>query len=148
MAANVPLIINGKEVQTQDTYDVSNPKAAQTLHKSSNATAKDAVAAIEAAENAFDSWSQTPPAARRDIFLKAAALMDSRAKELSEYIMTETGGDEGWAGFNLMLGKECLLGCAGRISTIEGRIPALADPTIGGLIVKEPYGVVFAMAPW
>lgn len=148
MAANVPLIINGKEVQTNDTYDVANPKTAQPLHKSSNATVQNAVAAIKAAEDAFESWSQTTPAARRDVFIKAAALMDFRAKELSEYIMTETGGDEGWAGFNVMLGKECLLGCASRVSTIEGRIPSLSDPTVGGLIVKEPCGVVFAMAPW
>lgn len=148
MAANVPFIINGKEVQTQDTYEISNPKTGQPLHKSSNATTKEAVAAVTAAQDAFESWSQTTPGARRDIFLKAAALMDSRAKELSEYIMTETGGDEGWAGFNVMLGKECLLACAGRVSTIEGRIPALSDPTVGGLIVKEAYGAVFAMAPW
>lgn len=147
-STTVPLFINGKDIITNDTFDVIAPTTGQALHKSSNATAEHAVAAVEAAQNAFPAWSLTTPGARRDIFLKAANVLDARTKELGDYLMAETGGTTDWAGFNVMLGRECLLGCAGSTFGIDGKIPTLQDPKYGGLIVKEPYGVIFAIAPW
>lgn len=31
---------------------------------------------------------------------------------------------------------------------MEGRIPSPNDPSAAALIVKEPYGVILAIAPW
>lgn len=144
----VPLIINGREVRPDATFDVLGPRTGEVIHKCSNADVTHAQDAIAAGAEAFKSWSQTTPSHRRDILLKAARILEERTPELRKYMMDETGSDEGWADFNLFVSKECLLDCAGRISGIEGRIAAPMDPTTGALIVKEPYGVILAMSPW
>ena len=144
----VPLVIDGKDINPQDTFDVVSPGTGKSLHKCANANVSHAQSAIDAGAKAFESWSQTTPTHRRGIFLKAAEILDRRSAELKEYISTETGCDENWAAFNLFLGKECLLDCASRITGLEGRIPSSNDPSVGALIVKEPFGVVLAMAPW
>lgn len=150
MAASspVPLVIGGKDITTADVFDVVGPSDGKVVHQSSDATAEHAVAAVEAAQAAFADWSQKTPSARRDIFLKAAAVMKEREAELGAYLELETGGTKDWAAFNTHLGRECLLGCAGIVSSIKGSIATLEDADYGGLVVKEPYGVIFAMAPW
>ncbi|KAH6889631.1 aldehyde dehydrogenase domain-containing protein [Thelonectria olida] len=144
----VPLLIDGNDVYSDDTFDVVSPGTANTVHKSSNASVTHAQNAIDAAAKAFESWNETTPSERRAILLKAADIVDKRAAEMKEYMIKETGADDAWADVNIHLGKECLLDCAGRISAIEGRVAAPADPTRGALIVKEPYGVILAIAPW
>lgn len=144
----VPLLIDGNDVFSEDLFDVISPSTATTIHKSSNASVSHAQDAIDAAARAFPSWSDTTPGERRAILLKAADLVDKRASEMKESMVKETGSDDAWADINIHLGKECLLDCAGRISAVEGRIAAPADPTRGALIVKEPYGVILAITPW
>lgn len=145
---SVPLVIGGKEIVDGKTYPVSNPATGKVVHEAVDATAEHAVQAVEAAAKAFPAWSQTTVAERRNIFLKAAQLMETRKDELSEYMKAETGCDDIWVGANLSNGTECLYGCASRVCTIEGSIPSLADGKVGGLIVKEPYGVIYSMVPW
>ncbi|KAF4458858.1 aldehyde dehydrogenase family [Fusarium albosuccineum] len=144
----VPLIINGKDVTPESTFEVTNPKDLQPYGKSSNADKTHALEAVDAAAKALESWRETTPSQRRAVFLKAAEIIDKRAAELSEYAIKETGCDETWAAINIHLAKECVLDCAGRIMGNEGRIPSLQDPSVGGLILKEPYGVILAIAPW
>ncbi|MBE3047852.1 aldehyde dehydrogenase [Candidatus Bathyarchaeota archaeon] len=144
----VPLIINGRKVYSEDTFDVTSPGSGRVIHQSSNANVTHAQDAIAAGAEAFKSWSQSTPAHRRNIFLKAADVLEDRSAEMKEYMISETGSDDTWADFNLFVAKECLLDCAGRISGIEGRIPSPMDPSMGALIVKEPYGVVLAISPW
>jgi acyl-CoA reductase-like NAD-dependent aldehyde dehydrogenase len=75
-------------------------------------------------------------------------VLDKRRDELTKYMVAETTPDAGWAGFNLTVMKDFLLDTAGRIPTIEGRIPTTQDPGTGALVLKEPFGVVLAIAPW
>ncbi|KAF5615199.1 salicylaldehyde dehydrogenase [Fusarium sp. NRRL 25303] len=144
----VPLIVDGNEIFPPDTFDVVNPTTGFVTHKGSDAQISHAKAALSAAERAFGTWSQTTPSHRRNIFLTAATIVEKRSSELVGYMMCETGSDEGWAHFNIQLAKECLVDCAGRIASIEGKIPHSSDPTTGALVIKEPYGVILAMAPW
>lgn len=144
----VPLVIGGADVHSKDTYDVIGPDTGSVVHQSSNADVSHATDAVLAAAEAAESWAQTTPTQRRAIFLKAESVLEKRAAELKEYMIKETGSDAGWADFNIYLGKECLLDCASRITALEGRIPSPSDPSAGALVVKEPYGVILAMAPW
>ena len=144
----VPLVIGGVDILPKDTFDVISPGTNSVVHQSSNADVSHANDAVIAAAEAAESWAQTTPAHRRGIFLKAESVLQSRAEELKDYMIKEVGSDPGWADFNIYLAKECLLDCASRITAIEGRIPNPSDPTAGALVVKEPYGVIFAMAPW
>jgi len=145
----VPLIINGKEVNTSTTFDVIAPSTGKVIHKCSSASVSDAIQAVEAAQAAFPAWRDTPPAKKRDIFLKAAEIAQSRAVELGKYMEDETGAGAGWAaGFNVPLAIDGLKDVAGRISSIKGSIPTPGDPGTSALVFNEPYGVILGIAPW
>ncbi|KAJ4175522.1 hypothetical protein NW755_014872 [Fusarium falciforme] len=144
----VPLILDGKHACLDETFDVIRPDTGKTASKSSNAGVTQALSAVRAAATAFDSWSSTAPGERRKVFLNAANIIDQRELELKQYMKAETSCDEAWADFNLYAAKGHVLDCAGRIMTVVGSIPTLEDSDVGALIVKEPYGVILAMAPW
>ena len=47
--------------------------------------------AVDAAAAAFEPWAATPPVEKRQLFLAAADLLESRAKEAAESMTAETG---------------------------------------------------------
>lgn len=149
MAYTIPLIIDGKDIFTETTFNVISPGTGKLVHKCSSASVEDANAAVKAAQDAFPAWAAMPPAKRRDIFLKAADIMDARKEELGAYMMEETGADDFWAtGVNVPLAADIIRDLAGRMSSIAGSIPAIADPGSSALVLKEPFGVILAIAPW
>ncbi|KAI1075522.1 aldehyde dehydrogenase domain-containing protein [Whalleya microplaca] len=144
----VPIIINDEERHTPNLFEVVNPSNGQVCHRSVAATPEDAIAAVEASAIALAKWRNSLPSFRRDIFLKAAEIMEKRWKELSEYMTIETGSSEGWIAFSLNNAVDLLRDIAGRVSSIVGTVPTCSDPERSAMIFKEPYGVVFAVVPW
>jgi acyl-CoA reductase-like NAD-dependent aldehyde dehydrogenase len=144
----VPFFINGEQVLPERKFDVVSPATGKVVHQCASATEAEVRSAIDAAANAFRSWKKTLPRQRRDILLKAAEIMERRKEELAQYMMDETGAAPEWAGFNVTMSKEILLDVAGRVAAVEGSVPPVADPNSGAMILKEPYGVVLAIAPW
>lgn len=146
--ATVPFFINNKDVVSSKTFDVVNPATLAAVHKCSSATEDDAQAAVDAAAAALPAWKALPPGKRRDIFLKAAEVMERRKDELATTMMEEVGVARGWAEFNIATARDFLLDIAGRLVAVQGFIPTPADPSTGALVVKEPFGVILAIAPW
>lgn len=145
----VPLLIDGKDYPTKDTFDVEAPAKEQLAWKAHGASVEDANHAVETAQKAFPAWSRTSPSERRDIFLKAAQIMESKADELKSIMQTETGATAQWAGFNIMTTVEMVKDIAGRIATaVEGFVPWCADTHTNAMVLKEPYGVILGIAPW
>ncbi|OAQ79341.1 vanillin dehydrogenase [Purpureocillium lilacinum] len=144
----VPFFIGGKDTSADKSFDVVSPSDGKVAHRCGSATLADASAAIAAAADAFKTWRRTTPVQRRDIFLKAADIMAARREELAGYMATETGATPPWCNFNLDVGIGMLKDIAGRIATLEGSFPALMDPNTSAIVMREPYGVVLAMAPW
>ncbi|KAK5165629.1 hypothetical protein LTR04_001178 [Oleoguttula sp. CCFEE 6159] len=146
---NVPLWINGKEVTTPTTFDVISPSNSKLLWHCSSASTDDATAAVEAAQKAYNSWRKTKPVKVREIFLKAAEIIDRRAEELGSYMEEETGAPDIFAkGFNVPSTSEMVRDLAGRVSGIMGSIINCAEDGTSALVFKEPYGVVLGIAPW
>ncbi|KAI9847673.1 MAG: hypothetical protein M1837_001921 [Sclerophora amabilis] len=145
----VPLTIAGEEVQTSKTFAVTGPSSGKIVWTASSASVDDAIAAAASAQEAFSAWSRTTSSHRRDIFLRAADIIDRRRHELAEYMQAETGSEAAFsAGFNVPLSAEILRDVAGRISSIQGSIPSCSEEGRNALIFKEPYGVVLGLAPW
>ena len=145
----MPFIINGQEYRPEKTFDVVSPRTGAVTHRCGSASVDDARRAVDAAAAAFPSWRQTVPSARRDIFLKAADVMETRRGELIGYLTAETGGTEAWANFNINTTIDIIRDVAGRIATIEGSyIQQTKTPGVSALITNEPYGVVLSIAPW
>lgn len=145
---SVPFWINGEEVHPANKFDVTSPATGEVIHQSGSASDVEVRAATEAATNAFKTWKKTLPKERRDVFMRAAELFESRRVELGQYMMQETGASRQWADFNIGVAKDMLLDIGGRIVSLEGTIPTAADPNVGAMVTKEPFGVVLAIAPW
>lgn len=144
----VPLILNGKEVNTTITFDVCNPETNDIVWRSSSASEEDAVNAVEFAEAAFQTWSKTKPLIRRSILLRAAQLFRERKDELVNYGTAETGLAEEYTGFILNVMDEMLEDVAGRITAIQGSAPTLLEEGRSAIVYREPYGVILGIAPW
>ncbi|KAI1172476.1 aldehyde dehydrogenase [Nemania sp. FL0916] len=144
----IPFIINGEERFAKDTFEVKSPATGEVVHLCGAATVSEADAAVEAAAAAAGPWRDVLTSTRRDILLKAADIIDKKRGELGKYLMDETGQPEGWAVFNLNVTVDMIKDAAGRISTLGGFVPRPSDPNTGAMVWREPYGVVFAIAPW
>jgi acyl-CoA reductase-like NAD-dependent aldehyde dehydrogenase len=144
----VPIQINGKEIVNENTFEVVSPGTKKTVWKAVSATKEDALAAVEAAEAAFPAWRKAKPAAKRSIFLKAADILESRAEELCQYLLDETGGTQQFATYNIVSSAELIRDVAGRIITIAGTVPVCQVDGTNAIVFKEPYGVILAIAPW
>lgn len=144
----VPFIINGDDYYPERTFDVISPVTGKVAHQCGAATVADAAAAVDAAATAFKTWRKSTPSQRRDIFLKAADLIQQKADELAQIMSEETGAALPWAVFNINTATELIKDIASRISAIEGTFPTLMDPNSSGIVLREPYGVVLSVAPW
>jgi len=145
----VPLLINGKEVQTETTFSVESPGEGKTLWQSSSCSVQNATDAVNAAQAAFPAWSSTKPSQRRAIFNKAADLIDERADELRDYHVRETGAVKMFADFNVNTMAEMLRDLGGRIAgAMVGSIPTCGQDGTSAVVLKEPYGVNLGIAPW
>ncbi|OIW26020.1 aldehyde dehydrogenase [Coniochaeta ligniaria NRRL 30616] len=145
---SVPFFINGEEVHPAKKFDVTSPATLKVVHQCGAATSAEVQAAVDAASMAFVTWRRALPKTRRDIFLKAAEIMEKRRAELVGYMIAETGASEGWAQFNINVAKDLIIDVAGRIAGLEGSFPATEDEHTGALVLREPFGVILAIAPW
>ncbi|KAH6697877.1 hypothetical protein VD0002_g7928 [Verticillium dahliae] len=144
----VPFFLNGAEKLTSKTFPVTSPGTNQYLYQSASAQTSDAEAAVAAAAAALPAWRALKPAKRAAILVKTAEIMNSRHAELAGYLTSETGAIPSWADFNLKVTINILIASAARVHSVEGIIPTPAGEGCSALIVKEPFGVVLAIAPW
>ncbi|MZR13891.1 aldehyde dehydrogenase family protein [Maritimibacter sp. DP07] len=145
-------VIDGRMTPASDggTMDVLSPLDGRVLTTVAAGTAQDAEHAIRSARAAFDDgrWSGLAPAARKKIMLKWADLVEENALELAVLGVRDNGTEIG------MALKAEPLSAAGTIryyaealDKIYGEI-APTDPSVLGLVHREPVGVVGAIVPW
>jgi acyl-CoA reductase-like NAD-dependent aldehyde dehydrogenase len=88
------LYINGEWVNslTRETFPSDNPaKPKQILGVFQKGNQEDIAVAVEAAETAFESWSETPAPKRGIILLKAAQLLRENKENLARQMTMEMG---------------------------------------------------------
>ena len=144
----VPLLINGAEITPHLTFDVIDPATDSTVWKSSSASVDDVRNAAKAAEAAFPAWAKTKPFARRDIFLKAADILEKRTDKLVEYMKLETAATDYTARYNVTSAVAQLRQVASDTVAEAGFVPVSAEEGRSAMVIKEPYGVVMSIAAW
>lgn len=145
----VPLVINGKETVTSTTFSVISPATKKPVWSSASAGKQEALAAIAAAQAAFPAWSSTKPTVRRDIFLRAAQLLDERSEEAKKIMQEETAAADVFGTFNVNTTAGQIRDVASRIvGAVGGTVQTCQEQGTSALVLKEPYGVVFSIAPW
>jgi acyl-CoA reductase-like NAD-dependent aldehyde dehydrogenase len=145
----IPLWINGKEVTTSSTFDVTSPGTGKKLWSCSSVSKAEALEAVSVAGTALSSWSKTKPAFRREILIRAADLLEKRLEEAHSYMHQETGAADAFCKFNTTTTLEIFRDVAGRIMpALQGEIPVCQADGTSALLLKEPYGVILSIAPW
>jgi acyl-CoA reductase-like NAD-dependent aldehyde dehydrogenase len=131
-----------------NTFERRNPLTGDVVTEGAAASVDDAIDAVESAAKAFETWSQSGPSQRRAVMLKAADIIEARAGEFVETMMSEVGAAQLWAGFNVFLTAQLLREAAGLATQIQGETLPTDKPGTLSMTVRQPAGVVFSMAPW
>jgi vanillin dehydrogenase len=129
-------------------YPQAFPFTGEQVGSAAAAGPDDAAAAVEAAHTAFGAWSRSAPAQRRTILLKAADLMQERAEAIADTVTQETGGVFGWGMFNVELATGMLREAAAQAYWMTGEVIPSDVPGKLAMAVRQPAGVVAAIAPW
>jgi acyl-CoA reductase-like NAD-dependent aldehyde dehydrogenase len=129
------------------TFDDLNPFDGEVVARVAAGTREDAKRAVETAAAAFAEWSQTPPAARQGIFLKAADILEGRSEEVASWLTRETGCTFGFAMFQLHF-VPGLFRQAAAIGYLPMGEILPSDTGAFAMGVRRPLGVVGAIAPW
>jgi vanillin dehydrogenase len=148
--ATTELLIGGswRSAAAQGTFERTDPFTGEPAGAAAAAKREDAKAAADAAGEAFREWSQTPPAARRELLQKAAGLLTERAPDIAAIVTAETGGTFGWGMFNCSLAAGMLGEAAAQTTAVTGEIIPSDVPGLTAMAVRRPAGVVVGIAPW
>ncbi len=103
---------------------------------------------VEAAAGAFEEWSNTPPAARRELLNKAAGILRERSEDIAGIVTDETNGTFGWGMFNVNLAAGMLEEAAALTTSVTGEVIPSNVPGLTAMGVRQPAGVVLGIAPW
>ncbi len=129
-------------------YEQSFPFTGEPVGIAAAAGREDARAAVDAAHVAFGAWSRSAPGQRRSILLKAADLLAERAEEIAGIVTEETGGVFGWGMFNVHLAAGMLREAAAQAYGLVGDVIPSDVPGKLAMGLRQPAGVVVAIAPW
>jgi len=146
----VKQFIGGTWVDAADgaTFDDLDPFTGDVVARVPAAGRADAAKAVEAAAAAFPAWSQTPPAARQAIFLKAADILEGRMDEVVSLLARETGCTFGFGMFQMHFVPGLLRQAAAAPYQPIGQVIPSDNPGTFALGVRKPVGVVGAISPW
>jgi acyl-CoA reductase-like NAD-dependent aldehyde dehydrogenase len=141
--------ISGDWVSAADgaTYEDLDPFTGEVVATVSAGGADDAHRAVEAATAAFPAWSQTPPAERQRVFLKAADILEARQMEVVELLARETGSSFGFGMFQTMFVPNLFRQAAALAYAPVGQVIP-SDTGAFAMGLRKPVGVVGAFAPW
>ena len=130
------------------TMPVHNPATGEVIDDVPVANAEDADRALRSAQAAFPGWRARPMAERARLQHAAAAEMRARIDRLAHTLTLEMGRPLAGARIEFERTAELLDYFAEEGLRLSGDIPLLNLPDERVLVVKEPVGVVVAIAPF
>jgi len=150
MPREYKMYINGEWVDALDRamYDDYNPYTGEVFARVPSGKRGDARRAIEAAATAFPAWSNTLPAERQALFLKAADILQKKQNEIVTILAEETGCTFGFAMFQTMFTPGLLREAASQVHNPIGEIIPADLPGAFYMAIRQPVGVVAGIAPW
>jgi acyl-CoA reductase-like NAD-dependent aldehyde dehydrogenase len=141
--------IGGDWVAAADsaTYEDTDPFTGEVVATAPAGGPEDARRAVDAAAAAFPAWSQTPPAERQRILLKAADVLEERQMEVVELLARESGSSFGFGMFQSLFVPNLFRQAAALAYAPLGQVIP-SDTGAFAMAIRKPVGVVGAFAPW
>ncbi|WP_373990755.1 CoA-acylating methylmalonate-semialdehyde dehydrogenase [Duganella sp. BuS-21] len=142
--------INGVNVDTQSGRhaDVFNPALGEPVAKVALGTAEDVDAAVRAAEQAFPSWSATPPLTRARVLFKYLQLCQQHTDEFAAMITREHGKTFADAQGEVARGIEMVEFAVGIPQMLKGEFTDQISRGIDAWSMRQSLGVVAGITPF
>jgi malonate-semialdehyde dehydrogenase (acetylating)/methylmalonate-semialdehyde dehydrogenase len=142
--------INGVTVDTQSGRhaDVFNPALGEPVAKVALGTAEEVDAAVRAAEQAFPSWSATPPLTRARVLFKYLQLCQQHVDEFAAMITREHGKTFEDAKGEVARGIEMVEFAVGIPQMLKGEFTDQISRGIDAWSMRQALGVVAGITPF
>ena len=151
MVSKYQLFINGEWVSSEsgETFTRVNPADPdEVIGNFQKGNAIDTEKAIDSAERAFDSWSDTPAPKRAEYIFKAAQLLSENKDELSQIMTREMGKTLLDASADVQEAINVGFYAAGEGKRLFGYTAPSEKPNKFAMTVHLPIGVAGLISPW
>lgn len=153
ISKNSPLLksasyINGEWIQSVDTFAVKNPSTGDVIAEVQNATADDALKAVDAAVKAMPDWAAKTAKKRARILRKWFDLIMQNQESLARILTAEQGKPLTEAMGEIAYGANYIEWFAEEAKRIYGDVIPSAHSDQRIVVTKQPVGVVSAITPW
>ncbi len=142
------LWIGGEERAGSSTFDVLNPANDEVLASVADATAEDAVTALDAACAVQDDWAATAPRERGEILRTVFESITRHSDEIATLMTLEMGKVLAESKGEVKYGSEFFRWFAEEAVRIGGRYTPAPGGTGRIMVTKAPVGPCYAVTPW
>ena len=142
------LWIGGEEREGKSTFNVLDPSNDQVLTAVADATAEDAIAALDAACAVQAEWAATPPRERGEVLRAVFEKISERAEDIATLMTLEMGKVLPESMGEVKYGSEFFRWFAEEAVRIAGRFTPSPAGTGRILVTKQPVGPCYAITPW
>lgn len=129
-------------------FDVIDPATGEPLCSVADATADDAVAALDSAVAAQRSWAATAPRARAELLRTAFEAVAARERDFATLITREMGKPYREAAAEVAYGAEFLRWFAEQAAHVRGDFGPSPDGSYRIITTKQPVGPSLLITPW
>jgi succinate-semialdehyde dehydrogenase/glutarate-semialdehyde dehydrogenase len=150
LMSSVPtgLWIGGEERSGSKTFDVFDPSDDHVLASVADATAGDAITALDAAVQVQPEWAATPPRTRGEILRSVFETLTDHADDLATLMTLEMGKVLPESKGEAAYGAEFFRWFSEEAVRIHGRFTPAPAGTGRILVTKQPVGPCYAITPW
>ena len=142
------LWIGGEERAGSSTFDVRNPADDEVLISVADATAEDAIAALDAACAVQADWAATPARERGEILRSVFETITDRTDDIAALMTLEMGKVLAESKGEVKYGSEFFRWFAEEAVRIGGRYTPAPAGTGRIIVTKAPVGPCYAITPW
>jgi len=150
LLSSVPtgLWIGGEERSGAAAFDVLDPSDDHVLASVADATAADAIAALDAAAAVGPEWAATPPRERGEILRSVWEMISAHAEDVATLMTLEMGKVLPESMAEVKYGGEFFRWFSEEAARVHGRF--MPSPAGNGriLVTKQPVGPCYAITPW
>lgn len=148
---NSSLMIGGVERPAADgtTFDVLAPATGNVMATAASAGHADVEAAVNAAREGFERWSELTPGQRESVLLKAAEIVaEDGERRMLDVLIDESGSTINKARGEIAYSVDLLRTAAGEVRRLYGdTFPNDRNDRVS-MVYREPIGVVAVIAPY
>jgi vanillin dehydrogenase len=125
-----------------------NPATGEPYARVHQAGVAETERALTAAHEAYKAWADMVVSEREAVFLRAADVLGSKAKEITDVLIEESGSVAGKAGFEVGYCFDLLRTAAAEMRRSPGETMPTTLPGQFGFTVRRPLGVIAGIAPF